>query len=47
MASGGKPDPNKTALLQPTGLTEAELDKIVTFLNTLTSTERWEQPTLP
>ena len=47
MASGGKPDPNKTALLQPTGLTEAELDKIVAFLNTLTSTERWEQPTLP
>ena len=47
MASGGKPDLNKTALLQPTGLTEAELDKIVIFLNTLTSTERWEPPTLP
>ncbi len=47
MASGGKPDPNKTPLLQPTGLTEAELDKIVAFLNTLTSTERWQQPTLP
>jgi len=47
MASGGKPDPNKTPLMQPTGLTEDELDKIVAFLNTLTSTERWEQPTLP
>ncbi|MFM7506130.1 MAG: cytochrome-c peroxidase [Rubrivivax sp.] len=47
MAGGGKPDPNKTPLMQPTGLTEAELDKIVAFLNTLTSTERWEQPTLP
>jgi len=47
MASGGKPDPNKSPLLQPTGLTEAELDKIVAFLNTLTSTERWQPPTLP
>jgi cytochrome c peroxidase len=47
MASGGKADPNKSPLLQPTGLTEAELDKIVAFLNTLTSTEGWTQPTLP
>lgn len=47
MASGGKPDPNKTPLMQPTGLTEAEIDKIVAFLNTLTSTEGWEQPKLP
>ena len=47
MAGGGKPDPNKSALLQPTGLSEAELDKIVAFLNSLTSTEGWQQPTLP
>jgi cytochrome c peroxidase len=47
MASGGRPDPNKTPLLQPTGLSEAELDQIVVFLNSLTSTERWEPPKLP
>jgi len=47
MASGGKPDPNKSPLLQSTGLTEVELDKIVLFLNTLTSTEGSTQPKLP
>jgi len=47
MAGGGKPDPNKSAALQPTGLNEAEIDQIVVFLNSLTSTEPWEQPKLP
>ncbi|MBN8508420.1 MAG: c-type cytochrome [Burkholderiales bacterium] len=47
MAGGGHPDPNKSAVLQPTGLTEAEIDKIVAFLESLTSTEPWQQPTLP
>lgn len=47
MASGGKPDPNKTPLMQPTGLSEAEIEQIVAFLNSLTSTETWEQPKLP
>jgi cytochrome c peroxidase len=47
MAGGGKPDPNKTPLMRPTGLSEAELDKIVAFLTSLTSTEPWEQPKLP
>jgi cytochrome c peroxidase len=47
MAGGGKPDPNKTPLMRPTGLSEAELDKIVAFLTSLTSTETWEQPRLP
>ncbi len=47
MAGGGKPDPNKSPLLQPTGLSEAEIDKIVAFLESLTSTETWQQPTLP
>ena len=47
MAGGGKPDPNKTAVLQPTGLTEAELDKVVAFLESLTSTEPWQAPSLP
>ncbi|HYN60854.1 MAG TPA: cytochrome c peroxidase [Rubrivivax sp.] len=47
MASGGKPDPNKSAALVPTGLSDVEVDKIVAFLNSLTSTETWEQPKLP
>jgi cytochrome c peroxidase len=47
MASGGKPDPNKTPLMRPTGLTEAEIDKIVAFLQTLTSSESWQAPVLP
>ncbi len=47
MAGGGKPDPNKSPLMRPTGLTEPEIDKIVAFLNSLTSTEGWEAPTLP
>jgi cytochrome c peroxidase len=47
MASGGKPDPNKSPLLTNKGLTDAEIDQIVAFLNTLTSGETWEQPKLP
>ncbi len=47
MASGGKDDPNRSPLLKPTGLTEAEIDQIVAFLNSLTSTEGWQQPVLP
>jgi hypothetical protein len=47
MASGGKADPNRSPLLKPTGLSEAEIDQIVAFLNTLTSTEGWQQPSLP
>ena len=47
MAGGGKPDPNRSTMLKPTGLTEAEIDKVVAFLNALTSREPWEQPTLP
>lgn len=47
MAGGGNPDPGKTPILQPTGLTDAEIDRIVAFLESLTSTETWEAPTLP
>ena len=47
MAGGGKPDPNKTPVLQPRGLSEAEIDKVVAFLTSLTSTESWQAPTLP
>ncbi len=47
MAGGGNPDPGKTPILQPTGLTDAEIDRIVAFLESLTSAEPWEAPTLP
>jgi len=47
MASGGKPDPAKSLLLQPTGLNDAEIDKIVAFITSLTSTEKWDPPKLP
>ena len=47
MAGGGKPDPNKSAVLQPRGLSEAELEKVVAFITSLTSTEAWQAPTLP
>jgi cytochrome c peroxidase len=47
MASGGKPDPNKSPLMQNAELSETEIDKIVAFLNSLTSTEPWQQPKLP
>jgi len=47
MASGGKPDPNKSPMLQPRNLSEAEIDKIVAFLGSLTSTEAWQPPKLP
>ena len=47
MASGGKPDPNRTLLLQPRNLGEAEIDKIVVFLNSLTGTETWVAAKLP
>lgn len=47
MAAGGKDDPKRSPLLKPTGLSEAEIDQIVAFLNTLTSTEGWQQPALP
>ncbi len=47
MAGGGKADPSKTPILQPTHLNEAEIDRIVAFLNSLSSTETWVQPALP
>ena len=47
MAGGGKPDPHKTPILQPTGLNATEIDQIVAFLHSLTSTEPWVQPVLP
>ena len=47
MASGGKADPNRSPLLMPTGLTEPEIAQVVAFLESLTSTERWDPPALP
>jgi cytochrome c peroxidase len=47
MANGGGNDPKKSALLSPTGLTDAEIGKVMEFLKSLTSTERWDPPRLP
>ncbi len=47
MASGGGDDPKKSPILTPTGLSDAEIGKVVEFLKTLTSTEPWEAPKLP
>lgn len=47
MAGGGRPDPNKSPLLQPTGLTPQEIDKVVAFITSLTSEEPWQPPALP
>jgi cytochrome c peroxidase len=47
MAEGGGVDPNKSPLLQATGLTPQEQAQVVAFLRSLTSTERWEPPRLP
>jgi hypothetical protein len=47
MASGGGDDPKKSTVLVPTGLSEAEIAKVVEFLKALTSTEAWVAPALP
>ena len=47
MASGGGADPARSSVLQPRGLSEAEIDRIVAFLASLTSTETWQAPALP
>jgi cytochrome c peroxidase len=47
MAGGGGDDPKKSPLLAPTGLSEADIAKVVAFLTALTSTEPWTAPTLP
>ena len=47
MASGGKADPNKSALLIDRKLSEREIGQLVAFLDTLTSDERFQAPTLP
>lgn len=47
MANGGGDDPKKSPILTPSGLSEAEIAKVVEFLKTLTSTEPWTAPVLP
>lgn len=40
MAGGGKPDPNKSAILRDTQLTDKEVGQVAAFLKALTSTEK-------
>lgn len=47
MASGGKADPNRSALLAPVGLSDVEIRQVVAFLESLTSTEVWQAPEVP
>jgi cytochrome c peroxidase len=47
MAGGGKPDPNKTQLMENRNLSEAEIDKLLAFLASLTSTETWQASKVP
>jgi cytochrome c peroxidase len=47
MATGGIDNPNKTALMEDRGLTEAELASLVAFLGALDCTGKLEQPELP
>jgi cytochrome c peroxidase len=47
MAGGGGADPKKSPALVATGLTDAEIGKIVAFLKSLTSDESWTPPRLP
>jgi cytochrome c peroxidase len=47
MASGGGADPNKSELLVDRGLTDAEIGQILAFLESLTSDEGWEKPSIP
>lgn len=47
MASGGKADPNKSALMVNTQLTDREIGQVVEFLKALTSDEPLMRPVLP
>jgi cytochrome c peroxidase len=47
MANATGKDPNKSPVLVDTGLTDAEVDKVVAFLTTLTSTEKWVAAEVP
>jgi cytochrome c peroxidase len=47
MANATGKDANKSPVLVDTGLSDAEIDKVVAFLNTLTSTEKWVAAEVP
>ena len=47
MASGGGQDRRKSPLLKDANLDEKEIDQLVAFINSLTSTEVWRAPPLP
>jgi cytochrome c peroxidase len=47
MANATGQDAGKSAVLVDTGLTDAEIDKVVAFLNSLTSTEKWVAAAVP
>jgi cytochrome c peroxidase len=47
MASGGGKDPNKSAMLVDTRLTDQEIRQLVAFLTSLTSDEPYKAPALP
>jgi len=47
MASGGGDDRNKSKVLKDVDLDDEEIDQVVAFINSLTSTEIWRAPALP
>lgn len=47
MANGGGDDRHKSKLLKDVDLDDEEIDQIVAFINSLTSTEIWRAPPLP
>lgn len=47
MATGGGVDKDKTPIMTPTGMTDGEIKQVVAFIESLTSAEPWEPPTLP
>ncbi|MFM7330924.1 MAG: cytochrome-c peroxidase [Brachymonas sp.] len=47
MSNGGGNDPKKSPIMQPTGMTEDEIKKVVKFLESLTSTETWTAVAVP
>jgi cytochrome c peroxidase len=47
MASGGIDNPHKDPLVMDRGLTDAEIDQLVAFLETLTGNVAWTPPAVP
>jgi cytochrome c peroxidase len=47
MASGGLDNPNKDPLLMNRDLSDAEIDQVVAFLETLSGNVVWTPPAVP